>query len=202
MTSALPDDLPPVDPVVSATGKGRLILQVLNMVGLIVAALYFGQELFVPLTLASLLAFVLAPASRILQRIRLPRVAAVVVTVLFAFAVIGVIGLVVVRQGEMLAGSMPTYQSTIVGKLHALTEGGGWIGRLSAELSPASGRRPGRRRGTSPWRAGSPSRCSVRSARPASFWCSPCSSCSPARIFATAWSVWWASATCTGPSWC
>ena len=54
----------------------------------LVAALYFGRELVVPLVLASLLAFVLAPACALLQRLRLPKVAAVMVVVLLAFGII------------------------------------------------------------------------------------------------------------------
>jgi predicted PurR-regulated permease PerM len=40
---------------------------------IIIGALYFGRELFVPIALAILLSFVLAPLVRLLQRCYVPR---------------------------------------------------------------------------------------------------------------------------------
>ncbi|MGE5166377.1 MAG: hypothetical protein ACM3IH_20465, partial [Sphingobacteriales bacterium] len=54
----------------------------------IVAALYFGREVLLPIALAVLLNFVLAPPVRLLQRLYLPRFAAVTIVVLLAFGVI------------------------------------------------------------------------------------------------------------------
>ena len=54
----------------------------------IVAALYFGREVLLPVALAVLLSFVLAPPVRLLQRLYLPRFAAVAIVVLLAFGVI------------------------------------------------------------------------------------------------------------------
>ena len=72
---------------------------------MIVAGLYFGRELLVPLVLATLLAFVLAPACALLQRIAsAARRRAWSLTVLFAFAVIGSIGAVVVSQADDAGG--------------------------------------------------------------------------------------------------
>src|SRR5262249_10966221 len=55
---------------------------------IIVATLYFGRELFVPIALAILLSFVLAPLVRALQRLHVPRALSVVGVVLLAFLVI------------------------------------------------------------------------------------------------------------------
>ena len=54
----------------------------------IVAALYFGREVLLPIALAVLLSFVLAPPVRLLQRLYFPRFAAVTIVVLLAFGVI------------------------------------------------------------------------------------------------------------------
>ena len=54
----------------------------------IVAALYFGREVLLPMALAVLLSFVLAPPVKLLQRLYLPRFAAVTIVVLLAFGVI------------------------------------------------------------------------------------------------------------------
>lgn len=103
---------------------------------LAVAALYFGQELLIPLVLAGLLAFVLAPAASLLQRARLPRIAAVLLTVLLAFAVVGAIGTVVFHQVETLAAHLPQYQATVLGKWQALTGPGGALHRLMGSDTP------------------------------------------------------------------
>lgn len=108
----------------------RAVLPVLVGGAILVAALYYGRELVVPLVLASLLAFVLAPACRLLQRIRLPRVAAVIVVVVLAFGIIGGLATVVARQGAVLAGNLPAYQTTVLGKWQALGERYGFLQRL------------------------------------------------------------------------
>jgi predicted PurR-regulated permease PerM len=45
---------------------------------IVIATLYFGREVFVPIALAILLSFVLAPLVRLLQRWHLPRALSVV----------------------------------------------------------------------------------------------------------------------------
>ena len=57
---AIPDDVIPT--------SGRRFLPTLFAGAVIVAALYYGQELLVPLVLASLLAFVLAPSQTCCRR--------------------------------------------------------------------------------------------------------------------------------------
>jgi hypothetical protein len=53
---------------------------------IIIGALYFGREVFVPIALAILLSFVLAPLVRLLQRWRVPRALSVIGVALVAFA--------------------------------------------------------------------------------------------------------------------
>ncbi len=125
----------PSDATVPVTANERNVLRVLYAGAIVVAALYFGRALVVPLVLASLLAFVLAPACAMLQRARLPRVAAVMIVVVLAFGGIGGLGTVVVHQAANLASGLPTYQSTIMGKWHALTDKGGLLSRLTQEAN-------------------------------------------------------------------
>ena len=61
-------------------------LTVILVVGGMVAALYFGREVLVPIALALLLSFVLAPLVRRLQSWRFPRIIAVAIVAIFAFA--------------------------------------------------------------------------------------------------------------------
>ena len=59
----------------AATAAAIRVMALLNSGVVAVAALYFGQELLIPLVLAGLLAFVLAPLARLLHRVCLPHVA-------------------------------------------------------------------------------------------------------------------------------
>jgi hypothetical protein len=71
----------------SSTISGSTLTAIL-VVGGIVAALYFGREVLVPIALALLLSFVLAPLVRRLQSWRFPRIIAVAIVAIFAFAII------------------------------------------------------------------------------------------------------------------
>ena len=70
----------------------------------IVAALYFGREVLLPMALAMLLSFVLAPLVKLLQRLYLPRFAAVTIVVLLAFGVISGLATLMFAQVSQLAG--------------------------------------------------------------------------------------------------
>ena len=82
----------------------------------VVAALYFGREVLLPMALAVLLSFVLAPAVKLLQRLYLPRFAAVTIVVLLAFGVIFGLGTLMFTQVSQLAGDLPRYQSNLAEK--------------------------------------------------------------------------------------
>jgi predicted PurR-regulated permease PerM len=58
------------------------------LAAIIVMVLYFGREIIIPIALAILLSFVLAPLVGLLQRVRIPRGLAVVSVVIIAFALI------------------------------------------------------------------------------------------------------------------
>lgn len=89
---------------------------------MIVAMLYFGRDIFVPVALAILLSFVLAPVVRLLQRTHVPRAAAVIGVVLFAFALIFAMGSLLATQLAQLAGDLPRYQSTISEKIQSFRD--------------------------------------------------------------------------------
>ncbi len=124
--AALPLEVP-----LATAGRG---LAALNAAAIMVAALYFGRELLVPMVLAVLLAFVLAPLATLLQRARIGKVPAVLVAVALAFAVILGIGVVVGRQATTLAEGFPAYQATIQDKVKSLTVGAELIGRLNGTV--------------------------------------------------------------------
>ncbi len=89
---------------------------------LVVAALYFASEVLIPVTLALLLTFILAPLVQVLHRIYVPRVPATVLSVLLALGIIVGIGSVIGTQIADLAGQLPAYQSSIEEKLVKLRD--------------------------------------------------------------------------------
>jgi predicted PurR-regulated permease PerM len=83
----------------------------------VIAFMYFAGEVLKPLALSVLLCFALAPAVRLLERVGLPRVAAVVLTVVVALALLGGVGYVVTIQLTSLANRLPDYQGNIESKI-------------------------------------------------------------------------------------
>ena len=86
----------------------------------VVAGLYFGREVLVPMSIAVLLSFVLAPVADALSCLRIGRVASVLITVALAFAILGVLGAVIGRQAAQLSENLPAYQEVISKKLDAV----------------------------------------------------------------------------------
>ena len=99
----------------------------LASVCIVVAAIYFAQEVLIPLALAILLCFLLAPLVRRLERLKLPRVAAVMTVVAAAFVVILALGYVIFRQVQVLGNDLPRYHDNIIAKARALRLPGGGI---------------------------------------------------------------------------
>jgi predicted PurR-regulated permease PerM len=103
----------------------------------LVAILYFGRPVFVPLALAILLAFILAPLVRVLHRWHLGRIPSIVTVVLMAFLIIFGLGMVLAEQVTHLAAALPQYQDTLSKKidgLRSMTAGRGTLGRASDVL--------------------------------------------------------------------
>src|SRR5207302_8227969 len=115
-----------------ATARSLSILATLA----IIAALYFGKAIFLPLALAILLTFVLAPPVRVLRAWGLGRIPSVGLVVVLAFLVIFGIGSFVGQQAVQLAEKLPQYQFTIQQKVRALSvaASGGTLERLSTFL--------------------------------------------------------------------
>ena len=108
---------------------------------IIIMTLYFGREIIIPIALAILLSFVLAPLVGLLQRIRVPRGLAVVSVVILAFALIFAMGSLLASQLTQLAGDLPRYQSTISEKIQSFREttaGRGTLERASGMLKDLS----------------------------------------------------------------
>jgi predicted PurR-regulated permease PerM len=116
-------------PRASATIPGSTVTAVL-VVGGIVAALYFARDVLVPIALAVLLSFVLAPLVRRLQSWRFPRIIAVFIVAIFAFSIIFGLGAFMVSQVSQLANDLPRYQSTLTDKIQSLQGVAAGVGPL------------------------------------------------------------------------
>ncbi|HQT61466.1 MULTISPECIES: AI-2E family transporter [unclassified Acidiphilium] len=95
-----------------------------------VATLSIARDVLIPITLAVLLSFLLAPLVNLLRRTGLGRVPGVVLAVLLALGVIlGTAGLIGTQVAD-LAGDIPRYTDTIQQKVDAVQSA--TFGRLSA----------------------------------------------------------------------
>ena len=104
-------------------------------IGLVVTFLYFARDVVIPITLAILLSFLLAPAVRWLRRWHLGRVPAVTLTVLIAFLALLGFAAIIVQEVSSLAQQLPEYRSNLETKIRSLPElvpGGGVFGRLTS----------------------------------------------------------------------
>src|SRR5258705_5571743 len=90
------------------------------LAAVVVAALYFGREVLVPIALAVLLSFVLAPFVRFLQIWYIPRIVAVVSVTLVALLVVLGLAALMVAQVNQLASELPRYESTLREKIQNL----------------------------------------------------------------------------------
>jgi predicted PurR-regulated permease PerM len=88
-------------------------LVVFGTLVLIVAAMYWARAILMPVALAMLLAFLLSPVDRALQRIGLGRAVSVALVAVLAFSLIGVIGWGISVEVREFASNLPAYQGNI-----------------------------------------------------------------------------------------
>ena len=105
----------------AATKKTRLS----PMFGVLLAitVLYLAREIFIPLSLALLLGFLLSPLVKHLERWHVRRSLAVAVVVVSSLAGVGLVGWVVSQQLVDVFSQIPAYKDNIRDKLVALSGG-------------------------------------------------------------------------------
>ncbi len=131
-----PADFRPLDLLTAETPPTGLGMMAVGVI--VVAALYFGREVFVPMALAVLLSFALGPPVLLLRRWHINRVPAVIAVVVLAFALIASVGAVIGSQFAHLAENLPGYQTNTIEKIHSLrdsTTSSGIVGRTATMLS-------------------------------------------------------------------
>ena len=87
---------------------------------LVVVVLYFAREVFVPLALAALIAFVLTPAAHRLERWGMKRTPAALLVIVLSLAAVAVLGWVLLGQIYSLAVEFPQYQQNVSDKIGSL----------------------------------------------------------------------------------
>ncbi len=102
---------------------GRAV-RVLEGVVLVVAALYFGRPVLVPLALALLFSFLLTQPVTVLERRGLPRVAAVGVIVCLIACLLAAVTWKTVDQLSELVLNLPQYKENLRGKIESLRGSG------------------------------------------------------------------------------
>jgi len=121
--------------------------QSMTLFVMIVATLYFGKDVLMPITLALLLAFVLAPMVNLLRRAHLGRVPSVLLGVTLALCVVLAIGGVIGSQIAQLTTDIPQYAKTVETKITNVRNF--TIGRLS-QLADKVGASKGKPETSSP----------------------------------------------------
>src|ERR1700676_3902353 len=102
------------DFAVARTSAAKNISRILTLVvvAVVIAALYFARVMLVPLALAVLFTFVLAPLVSALERIRFPRFSAVFLVVGIAVTGIGVMGWAGGNKLSDVTNRLPIYIPT------------------------------------------------------------------------------------------
>lgn len=91
-------------------------------IGTILAILYFGRDVLVPITLAIILSLLLSPFVRVLRRVGVGSTASVLVTVLLLMLCVGSLAAVMGVHMARMAASLPQYEDTIHDKLATLDD--------------------------------------------------------------------------------
>ncbi|MEQ1696340.1 MAG: AI-2E family transporter [Hyphomicrobiaceae bacterium] len=87
-----------------------------------ISALYFGKALLVPLALAIFLTFLLSPFVAKLVRWHIPKMIAVTIAALSAFAILAAVGLMLGQQARTFAEDLPRYQYILLEKITVLKQ--------------------------------------------------------------------------------
>jgi predicted PurR-regulated permease PerM len=116
---------------------------------IVVAGLYFGRPVLLPLVIATLLAFALAPLVARLRHIGIGRISSVLLSALVSVGILVAVGFYLGNQLVQLTDQLPQYQSNLVQKIQTLrgtAMDDGFIGRTSSMLktlrNSVSGPRP------------------------------------------------------------
>jgi len=89
----------------------------LSCFSMVIAILYFGREILLPIALAILVTFILAPIVNHLRKLGAGQLFSVIITVGLALGVLGTIGTVIAIEFKGLANELPAYRENIRQKI-------------------------------------------------------------------------------------
>jgi predicted PurR-regulated permease PerM len=126
--------------------NGRSVLAALVLA---TAALYFGKPFLMPVALAVLVSFLLAPLVERVQRTGVGRIPAVIVVCVLIGGLLAGAGWIVARETAEFAEALPEYRAnlkakvqTLRGPLRSITGAAESISDLEREIEPPTGERP------------------------------------------------------------
>ncbi|MCI0152050.1 AI-2E family transporter [Paraburkholderia sediminicola] len=136
MNSRTPPRQPPLHQELTPAAQSLRALNSLASGVVVIAALYVGRGVLIPITLAVLLSFIVAPLVGLLRRLRFGRLPSVIVAVLFALSALSAVGVLIGAQVAQLAEGLPQYQRTIEHKINVVQEN--TLGRADTLLAMTS----------------------------------------------------------------
>lgn len=116
-------------------------------IGVVIALLYFGREIFVPIALAFVLSFLLSPLVGFLQKLHIPRIPSVLIVVVLGLSMTVFIGWRVAGQLVEITTHLTDYRANIERKIRALrshhnapiVQATNTVEQLNKQLSAAPG---------------------------------------------------------------
>jgi predicted PurR-regulated permease PerM len=126
-----------VIPAGEVTAASRL----LTLVGIVVviAGLYFGRQVLIPLALAVVLAFLLSPFVALLEKGHFGRVPSVLAALVLSFALLTAAGWGVANQLMEILSDLPDYKANIHSKIEAIrAPGSGGLSKARATVNDLS----------------------------------------------------------------
>lgn len=119
------------------TDSLKSLAYTLIVCALVIAALVMGRDILMPLALATVIAFILAPAVNYCVAHGIPRGPSAGLAVLLSVVIIGALATAFSAQLISLTADLPKYKSNLLHKVHAITgpgSGEGSISRASAAI--------------------------------------------------------------------
>lgn len=114
------------DQLTSPIDSGHSIVSLITLATIVVvcAILYFAKDLFLPLALGMLIAFVLTPVVNALRRRGLRDTPAVILTVIASGAMVAAFVLILAYQFSQIGANLPQYQGNVLAKVDTLLQAG------------------------------------------------------------------------------
>ena len=122
--SPIADHAPLASDSYITAGRSVASLTTLATITAVCAILYIAKDLFLPLALGMLVAFILSPVVNALRRRGLRDMPAVILTVLATAMLVAAFVLVLAYQLSQIGANLPQYQGNVLGKVDTILDAG------------------------------------------------------------------------------